>query len=280
MIMTLPVFGDIPAATGSMRHRGAARRTRDFNLRDYVSMVDAATDPSPGAASQILQGNRLLAALPIDERLRLGSELRLVELGVRDQIYDIGATITEIYFPLNCVISVVAAVEDDVAVEVGMIGFEGMVGLPAFLGSPASPHRTFCQVPGQALRLPTDTLLRFLADDGALHDLLHSYTQAVMVFLAQNLACNRLHSVVERTARWLAQTHDRVGSDSFQITQDFLAQMLGVRRATISISARILQRAGLIRYSRGRIAILDREGLHATACECYLTIRREFDKLP
>jgi CRP-like cAMP-binding protein len=100
-----------------------------------------------------------------------------------------------------------------------------------------------------------------------------------MAFLAQNIACNRLHSAEERTARWLAQTHDRVGTDSFQITQDFLAQMLGVRRATVSESARTLQQAGLIRYSRGRITILDRDGLQAAACQCYLTIRHEFDKL-
>jgi CRP-like cAMP-binding protein len=243
-------------------------------------MVDAVTDPSAGVASEVLLGNRLLAALPVDERLDLGSELRLVELGLREQIYDIGAAISEVYFPLSCVVSVVATVEDDVAVEVAMIGCEGMAGLPAFLGTAASPHRSFCQVPGQALRLETDAFRRFLAGDGALHDLLHHYTQAVMAFLAQNIACNRLHSAEERTARWLAQTHDRVGSDSFPITQDFLAQMLGVRRATVSASARILQRAGLIRYSRGRVTILDREGLHAAACECYLIIRHEFDKLP
>ena len=242
-------------------------------------MVDISTDPAAQLSPEMLQGNRLLAALPIDERLRLGSELRLVELGMRDQIYDIGATISEVYFPLNCVISVVAAVEDDMAVEVAMIGFEGMAGLSAFLGTTASPHRSFCQLPGQALRLDTVTLRRFLAGDGALHDLLHRYTQAVMAFLAQNIACNRLHSAEERTARWLAQTHDRVGTDSFQITQDFLAQMLGVRRAMVSESARTLQQAGLIRYSRGRITILDRDGLHSAACQCYLTIRHEFDKL-
>jgi hypothetical protein len=115
---------------------------------------------------------------------------------------------------VNCVISMVAAVEDDVAVEIAMIGLEGMAGLPAFLGTAVNPHRSFCQVPGQALRLETVTLRRFLAGDGALHDLLHRYTQAVMAFLAQNIACNRLHSADQRTARWLAQTHDRVGSDS------------------------------------------------------------------
>jgi len=242
-------------------------------------MVDVSADPPAGAASEMVQRNRLLAALPVEQRWRLGSQLRPVELGMREQIYDTGEAITQIYFPLTCVISVVTAVDDDVAVEVAMIGLEGMAGLPAFLGTAASPHRCFCQVPGQALRLDTVTLRRFLAGDGALHDLLHRYTQAMMAFLAQNLVCNRLHSAEERTARWLAQTHDRVGSDSFQITQDFLAQMLGARRATVSESARTLQQAGLIRYSRGRITILDREGLQAAACQCYLTIRHEFDKL-
>jgi CRP-like cAMP-binding protein len=242
-------------------------------------MVDVSADPPAQVGPEMLQRNRLLAGLPVEERLRLGPELRLVELGMREQIYDTGDPITQIYFPMNCVISMVAAVEDDVAVEVAMVGHEGMAGLPAFLGSAASPHRCFCQAPGQALRLEAVTLRRFLAGDGALHDLLHRYTQAVMVFLAQNLVCNRLHSAEERTARWLAQTHDRVGSDSFQITQDFLAQMLGVRRATVSESARTLQQARRIRYSRGRITVLDRDGLEAAACTCYLIIRREFDKL-
>jgi CRP-like cAMP-binding protein len=122
-------------------------------------------------------------------------------------------------------------------------------------------------------------LRRFLAGDGALHDLLHRYTQAMMTFIGQNVACNRLHSADERTARWLAHTHDRVNADSFPITQEFLALMLGVRRATVSVSARILQRAGLIRYSRGRMTIVDREGLHAAACDCYGVIRRAFDQL-
>src|SRR5215212_2070341 len=251
----------------------------ELNPRDYESMVDVSPDPPAGAASKMLLRNRLLAALPVQERWRLGPELRVVELRMREQIYDTGEAITQIYFPLTCVISVVTAVDDDLAVEVAMIGLEGMAGLPAFLGGAASPHRCFCQVPGQALRLDTVTLRRFLAGDGALHDLLHRYTQAVMVFLAQNLVCNRLHSTEERTARWLAQTHDRVGSDSFQITQDFLAQMLGVRRATVSESARTLQQAGLIRYSRGRVTIADRDRLRAAACQCYLTIRHEFDKL-
>ncbi len=242
-------------------------------------MVDAPAIPPLAVGPEIVQGNRLLAALPVEEQRRLAADLAVVDLGMRDQIYDIDATITEVYFPLTCVLSVVAAVDDDVAVEIATIGLEGMAGLPVFLGAAASPHRCFCQIPGQALRLDAVALRQFLADDGALHNLLHRYTHSMMTFVGQNVACNRLHSAEERTARWLAHTHDRVNADSFPITQEFLALMLGVRRATVSVSAGILQRAGLIRYSRGRMTIVDRDGLHSAACQCYGVIRRAFDQL-
>ena len=164
-------------------------------------MVDAAAIPPLAVGPEIVQGNRLLAALPVEEQGRLAADLEVVDLGMRDQIYDIDATITEVYFPLTCVLSMVAAVDDDIAVEVATIGYEGMAGLPVFLGAPASPHRCFCQVPGQALRLEADTFHRFLAGDGALHDPLHRYTHAMMTFIGQNVACNRLHSAEQRTAR-------------------------------------------------------------------------------
>jgi CRP-like cAMP-binding protein len=231
-----------------------------------------------------MQGNQLLAALPVDEQKRLAAELAVVDLGMRDQIYDSDATITEVYFPLTCVLSIVAAADnDDMAIEIATIGLEGMAGLPVFLGATTSPHRCFCQIPGLALRLKADALRRLLTGDeageAALHNLLHRYTHVLMTFIGQNVACNRLHSAEERTARWLAHTHDRVSADQFPITQEFLALMLGVRRATVSLSARILQRAGLIRYSRGRMTILDRDGLHGAACDCYSIIRRAFDQL-
>src|SRR5215204_892345 len=160
-----------------------------------------------------------------------------------------------------------------------MIGYDGTAGLPAFLGTAASPHRSFCQVPVLALRLKTVTLRRSRLVTAHCTTCCLATPTPCWLSSRKNIACNRLHSAEERTARWLAQTHDRVGSDSFQITQDFLAQMLGVRRATVSESARTLQQAGLIRYSRGRITIVDRDRLQAAACQCYLTIRHEFDKL-
>jgi len=222
--------------------------------------------------------NGLLAALPGVEQQRLAGELQLVDLGLRDLLYEVGQPIISVYFPLSCVLSMVTPVGDEV-VEVATVGPEGMVGLPAFLGATTSAHQVYCQVPGRALQFSVDTLARFVSDEGDLHRLLHRYTQAVMVFLGQSVACNRLHTIEQRCARWLAHTHDRVDQDRFPLTQEFLAQMLGVRRASVSISAQILQQAGLIRYSRGRITVLDRNGLHAAACPCYLIIRREFDEL-
>jgi CRP-like cAMP-binding protein len=223
--------------------------------------------------------NRLLDALPSTEYSRLESELTPVTLAVRDAVYDRDKPIEAVYFPLDAVISMVATVEGDPAVEVATIGCEGMAGLPAFLGATTSPNECFCQVSGTALRLSVDGLRRFLATDGALHDLLHRYTQASLVQFAQNVACNRLHTSEERCARWLLQTRDRVQSDTFELTQEFLGQMLGVRRSTVSLIAGQLQEAGIIQYSRGRITILDRAALHEAACECYDIVQTEFDRL-
>lgn len=222
--------------------------------------------------------NRLLVALPSAEQQRIGARLELIELGLRDPLYEAGQPIGSIYFPLSYVLSLVAPL-DNTAVEVATVGPEGMAGLPAFLGATTSDYRVFCQVPGQALRLSVDALTELTAGDGDLHGLLHRYTQAMMVFLGQNVACNRLHTVEQRCARWLAHTHDRVDQDSFPLAQDFLAQMLGVRRASVSLHAQTLQHTGLIRYSRGRITVLNPDGLHAAACPCYPIIRDAFDNL-
>ncbi|GAA3612880.1 Crp/Fnr family transcriptional regulator [Microlunatus ginsengisoli] len=240
----------------------------------------AAADPLLPAATTARQPNRLLAAIPPAEQNRLALDLTLVELAAKASLYDIDEPISHVYFPLDCVISVVADLDDETVVEVATVGAEGFAGLPAFLGATSSPHRAFCQVPGQALRLDVDVMHRFFAGDGVLHQLMLRYTQAVTVFLAQNVACNQLHTSEQRCARWLAQTHDRVGRDTFPLTQEFLGQMLGVRRATVSLSAQVLQQAGLIRYRRGLITVVDESGLHAAACSCYDVIRREFEKLP
>jgi CRP-like cAMP-binding protein len=213
--------------------------------------------------------NLLLGHLPDEEFERLRPALELVRLDVREQLYERDKPIEHVWFPVDAVLSVLATVDGEAAVEVATVGYEGMAGLPAFLGTTESPHGTYCQIAGTAACLPVGELRRFLSTDGALHSLLHRYTQATMVQLSQNVACNRLHTTEERCARWLLQTRDRVGSDEFTLTQEFLAQMLGVRRGTVSLTAGVLQQAGVIRYTRGRITVLDPDALHEVACDCY-----------
>jgi CRP-like cAMP-binding protein len=219
-----------------------------------------------------------VSSLPPAERERLLAVCETVEVGLREEVCAPNKPIDHVYFPLRAVFSHVAVIDEDV-VEVGTIGSEGVVGLPAFLGSAWSPNLVFCQVPGSALRLTTESLFESLRGDGSLHDRLHRYTQALIIQIAQNVACNRIHTTEERAARWLLMTQDRVGADEFPMTQQFLAQMLGVRRPTVSVTAGVLQTAGLIRYTRGTITVTDRQRLAEAACDCYRVVRDEFDRL-
>ena len=225
-----------------------------------------------------LRSNSLLAALPAEEFERLAPLLQVTDVPLRQQVYRPREPITEVYFPLSAVFSMVGLAGDRV-VEVGTVGFEGMVGLPLFLGAGASPNAAFCQIAGDAARMSSADLADFLAVDGALHALLHRYTQSTMIQLAQNVVCNSVHPVEQRMSRWLLMSADRVRSDRFELTQEFLAQMLCVRRATVSETASRLQADGLIRYSRGIMTITDRQRVGEAACECYDILRREFDQL-
>ncbi|MGY1802372.1 Crp/Fnr family transcriptional regulator [Blastococcus sp. SYSU D00922] len=238
-------------------------------------MTTAGERPSPADARR----NLLLAGLPEQELQRLLADLEPVDLHLHDQVLARGEPIEHLHFPLDCVLSLMADLEGEGRVEVATIGFEGMAGLPVFLGAAAGPNDAVCQVPGRALRLSVAGFRRFLVGDGALHRILHRYTQATMVMLSRNVACNRMHTTEERCARWLLQTRDRVGSDEFPLTQEFLAQMLGVRRGTVSLTAGLLQQAGAIRYARGRMTVLDADALHRTACPCYDVVHREFARL-
>ena len=214
-------------------------------------------------------GNRLLDSLPRPDMERLRPHLEAVAVGVRHVIYEPNGPILHVYFPTGCVISLVTYLMDGSAVEMATIGLEGMVGLPIFLGTDTMPSRAFGQVPGDALRITAAALTAEIKRNGPLVRVLNRYTQALFNQVAQTTACNRVHLVEQRCARWLLQTHDRVGSDQFLLTQEFLAQMLGVRRSGVSAAAGSLQKAGLIRYARGRITVLDRPGLESAACECY-----------
>ena len=223
--------------------------------------------------------NRILSALPEDEYARLAPAFERVCMASRELAFDVDRPIEHVYFPEDAVFSIVAVMTDGSAVETATVGFEGMVGLPIFLGTVSTPAQAFCQVPGVALRLDAGALQREVARGGVLRTILNWYTQAHLTQVAQASACNRLHTMRQRCARWLLQLHDRVARDEFPVTQRFLSQMLGVRRATVTEAAQSLQQAGLITYVHGRVTVSDRRGLESVSCECYAIVRGEFERL-
>jgi hypothetical protein len=228
------------------------------------------------------EGNRILDALKPDARVALRQALEPVRLEMKEVLYEgNGRRIDSVYFPLQAVASLLNSVDGTIGVEVATIGNEGLVGLPVSWGMSHFNPREFTQiqVPGDALRLDADVFAAELADRGQLSELVHRYTQAFFAQVEQQVACNGLHSIQERCARWLLLTHDRVGADEFPLTQEFLAQMLGARRPTVTTAAGILSQAGFIRYRRGRLTITDREGLEGASCECYGVVREVFDRL-
>lgn len=226
------------------------------------------------------RGNRLLAALPDPDRQRLLAHTEPLEMTLRQPVYEPGRPIEHVYFPIDAVLSVLAVMDNGQAVEVATVGHEGMVGVPVFLGVSTSPGLAFCQVPGVALRMPAGSFRELANGAGAVQELLQRYTYAFFTQISQGAACNRLHSVDQRLARWLLITQDRTGGkDQFLLTQEFMAQMLGVRRATVTEAAGRLAQAGLIGYRRGIVTVLDRPGLEAASCECYRIISDEHTRL-
>jgi CRP-like cAMP-binding protein len=224
--------------------------------------------------------NRLLVSLPRTALAKMLPDLQLRAMHVRAQVVVRGEPIVEVFFPLNCVLSTVAQGTEGQVVEVATIGNEGMAGLPIFLGAASSAMlETFAQVSGDALVMRAKEFRAHLDELPRLTEVMGLYTQALIGQVAQASACNRMHPADERCARWLLMTHDRVGQDEFELTQEFLAQMLGVRRATVSEVANALQSEGIIRYSRGSMTILNREALAERSCECYRVIREEYERL-
>lgn len=223
--------------------------------------------------------NRLLRALPQPEYDRFAPHLDYVELPFKHVLYEVNQSIDYVYFPNYGVISTVTITEEGETVEAATIGNEGMAGIHTVLGVDQASLQAVVQVAGDGMRMRVDTFRREVTPETRLYELLLRYIQALISQLSQTVACNRLHSVEERCCRWLLMCHDRVPSNDFFLTQELLSQMLGVRRASVSVVAAILQRAGLITYSRGKIRILDRLGLEAAACECYSVVKTEFDRL-
>jgi CRP-like cAMP-binding protein len=236
--------------------------------------VRTITNPPPP------QKNRILSSLPREEYERIAPHLRPVELPRGEVLYHTNERIEQVFFPINSMLSLVARMSDGANVEVGVVGYEGMGGLPYMLGAEKSPHEVMAQIPGSALRVSANVIKDEFKRGGSLQELLHRYMQSLLVMTAQAAACNGSHSVAERLARWLLMSSDRCRCDELPLTHEFLAMMLGARRAGVTETALTLQSAGLITYKRGRITITDRPGLEDFACECYGILKREFDREP
>lgn len=230
----------------------------------------------PPSSAAALPENRLLAALPSADYQRLQPYLELITLPVQKTIYEAGEPITEVYFPRNAMISLVATLEDGSTMEAGMVGYEGMSGVPVLLSGMTKAHRAFVQISGEAWRLKATVLQSEFDRGGALQKLLLRYLQAMLTQVAQSGVCNRFHTTEARLARWLLLVSDCIRSETFPLTQEFIAQMIGVRRAGVTVAAGMLSQAGLIHYTRGQIKIVDRQGLEALSCECYRIVQDEY----
>lgn len=223
--------------------------------------------------------NCLLCSLSAEEYAQLLPKLERVSFALGQVIYEPGGNIDYIYFPTSSVVSLLYTMEDGATAEMGLTGNDGAVGIALFLGGDTMPNRAVAQIAGGAIRMKAKTVQQEFARGGSLQHMLLRYTQALMTQISQTAVCNRLHPVEKRLCRWLLLSHDRVKSDELQMTQEFIANMLGGRRESVTVAAGRLQEAGLIRYSRGNIRILNRLGLEATVCECYRIVREELNRL-
>lgn len=219
--------------------------------------------------------NLILAALRRDEHERLRHHSEHIHLTKDTVLYHAGDSVSHVYFLTAGMVSLLSTTEDGSTVEVAMVGTEGVIGIPAILRINHTPYQVKVQIPGSAVRVRA-TIVREVFDGcGQLQDLLLRYTHALLTQVTQSAVCNRFHTVEERLCRWLLVTRDRVDSDTFYLTQESLSHMLGAPRTSITMVAVALQRTGLIAYSRGKITILDREGLSAESCECYRLVKKE-----
>lgn len=223
--------------------------------------------------------NRVLASLPAVEMERLAPHLCPLTLKMNQSLHDPGQMVDTVYFLEDGICSVVVSMENGTTVEVGVIGRDGFVGLPAVLGTGRSPNRTFIQIPGHGFSVKAKVLQEQFEASNELRLRLQRAVQGMLVQTAQTAACNRVHELEERLARWLLMCQDRVQNDRLPITHEFLAMMLGTRRTSVTVAAGMLHRAGLIAYSRGHVTIQNREHLEHAACECYQIIREEYVRL-
>ncbi len=224
-------------------------------------------------------GNRLLAALPAEEYKRILPHLESVSFFTDQIVYDSGGLIEHVYFPTSSTIYLLYVVESGGSAEIGITGREGVVGIALFMGDNATPYRSVVQTAGGAIRMRASILRAEFNRGGEFQRLLLRYTQALMIQISQTAVCNRLHTVEQQLCRLLLLSHDRVMSDELLMTQELIANMLGVTRESVTYAARQLRAEGFIKYVRGHIKILDRKGLERTVCECYQVVENEFERL-
>ena len=224
--------------------------------------------------------NLLLSSMPQALSEKLAPALKRVVLQRGDRLHEPGEMITDFYFPLDCVLSITLTLSNGTTAETGLVGKREVIGINAFMGGRETTQTTYIvQVPGSALKINAQILREEFDCNKDLRDVMLRYTQAFIAQLSQTTACNSLHKLEQRLARWLLEVHDRLEKDELSLTQEFIAEMLGVRRAGVTQTAQQLQQEGLIRYQRGHVHILNRSGLEAFACECFQTVKNEYDRL-
>lgn len=223
--------------------------------------------------------NSLLSALPSSIRDRWLPDLETVDMGLGEVVYESGATLTHVYFPTTAIVSLLYVLENGASAEIAVVGNEGIVGVSMFMGGNSTPSRAVVQSAGRSFRLTADVLQQEFKQAGPVLHLLLRYTQALITQMAQTAVCNRHHSLDQQLCRWLLLSLDRLQGDELVMTQELIANMLGVRREGVTEGALKLQRAGLIQYARGRIWVLDRLGLEKRTCECYAVVKQEYDRL-
>jgi CRP-like cAMP-binding protein len=223
--------------------------------------------------------NQLLGALPSEILDRWRNSLEEIDLPLGQVLYESGTVLSHVYFPTSAIVSLLYVMEDGASAEIAVVGNEGLVGISLFMGGQSTPSRAVVQSGGLGLRMPADTLKGEFERYGSVLRLLLRYTQALITQMAQTAVCNRHHSLDQQLCRWLLLSLDRLPGHELIMTQELIANMLGVRREGVTEGALKLQKAGLIRYTRGHITVLDRAGLEHRACECYAVVKKEYDRL-
>lgn len=226
-----------------------------------------------------LQQNRLLAALPPADLERWQVQLEWAPLALGQVLYEPGRTMSHVYYPTDAIVSLLYVMADGASAEIAIVGCDGVVGIALFMGGGSTPSRAVVQSGGGSWRLPASFMLDEFHRSPAVMNLMLRYTQALITQMAQTAVCNRHHMLDQQLCRWLLLSLDRLPGNELVMTQELIANMLGVRREGVTEAALKLQRDGLIRYARGRISVLDRAGLEARTCECYAVVKREYDRL-